>query len=172
MSLKWMWNGAPFSRSESATLQHAVEGLDLGEAAVGDRVQVGEVDHRPHPGELRGDREDVLGRAELADAAHHLDPERHAAALALEPLAQLGELLDDRGERLLARRGRAGSRGGGRRASRRPATATPAEWSSIPIAMRCFLSRSTWPMNPASGACTERTIFASRASSPKRSAHG
>ena len=100
-------------------LEHAVEGVHVGEGAVRDRVQVGEVDHRPHPGELRGDREDVLGRAELADAAHHLDPERHRAFLPLEPLAQLGELLDDVGQRLLARRARAGSRGGGRRAPRR-----------------------------------------------------
>ena len=52
------------------------------------------------------------------------------------------------------------------------ATATPAEWSSIPIAIRCFLSRSTWPRNPASGACTDSAIPASRATSPNRSAHG
>ena len=42
-------------------------------------------------------------RAELAHAAHHLDPERHGAILALEPLAQLAELLADRVDRLLAR---------------------------------------------------------------------
>ena len=50
----------------------------------------------------RGDREDVLGGAELAHAAHHLDPERHRAALALESLAQHAELLDDRVERVRA----------------------------------------------------------------------
>ena len=32
------------------------------------------------------------------------------------------------------------------------ATATPAEWSSIPVAMLYFLSRSRWPMKPAIGA--------------------
>ena len=47
------------------------------------------------------------------------------------------------------------------------AAATPAEWSSIPIAIRCFLSRSTCPRKPASGACTESTIPASRATSPE-----
>ena len=101
MSLKWMWNGAPFARIESATFSTPWNVSRLDEAAVGDRVQVGEVDHRPHPLELGGDREHVLGGAELADAAHHLDAERDAAALALEALAQLAELLDDRGERVL-----------------------------------------------------------------------
>ena len=52
------------------------------------------------------------------------------------------------------------------------ATATPAEWSSIPVAMLYFLSRSRWPMKPAIGAWTERATSASRATSPKRSAHG
>ena len=36
----------------------------------------------------RGDLEHVVDRAELADAAHHLDAERDGAALRLEPLAQ------------------------------------------------------------------------------------
>ena len=49
-----------------------------------------------------GDRDDVVERAELADAAHHLDAERHRAVLPLEPLAQRAELLDDGVERLLA----------------------------------------------------------------------
>ena len=50
------------------------------------------------------------------------------------------------------------------------ALAIPAEWSSIPTAIRCFLSRSTWPMKPAIGACTERAIFASRARRRTRAA--
>jgi hypothetical protein len=44
--------------------------------------------------------------------------------------------------------------------------------TSIPTAIRCFLSRSTWPMKPAIGACTDKAMSASRASRPKRSAHG
>jgi len=83
--------------------EHGLEGLRVGKRTVGDGVQVGEVDHRPHPRQLRRDREDVLRGAELADAAHHLDPERHHPALAFQPLAQLAELLDDRGQRVLAR---------------------------------------------------------------------
>ena len=47
------------------------------------------------------DREHVVDRPELAHSAHHLDPERHAAALLLEPLAELAGLLDDVVERLL-----------------------------------------------------------------------
>ena len=46
----------------------------------------------------------------------------------------------------------------------------PAEWSSMPIAMFSFLPRSAWPMNPAIGAWTERTIPFARASSPKAAA--
>ena len=51
----------------------------------------------------RRDLADVVDRSELAHAAHHLDAERHGAILALEPLAQLAELLDDRVDRVLAR---------------------------------------------------------------------
>ena len=50
----------------------------------------------------RSDRQHVVDRPELAHPAHHLDPERHAAALLLQPLAQLARLLDDVVERLLA----------------------------------------------------------------------
>ena len=82
--------------------EHLGERLGVGEGAVRDRVEVREVEHRPDPGELGGDREHVLGAAEVADASHHLDAERHGAALAFESLAQLAELLDDRGQRLLA----------------------------------------------------------------------
>jgi hypothetical protein len=90
-----------------ALLEHAVgrledldESLGLGEAAVCDRVQVGEVDDRADPAGAGSDREHVLGRPELADAAHDLDPERDRTVLALEPLAQLAELLDDRVDRV------------------------------------------------------------------------
>ena len=46
---------------------------------------------------------DVVDRTDLAHAPHHLDPERDCAVLALETLAQLAELLDDRIDRILAR---------------------------------------------------------------------
>ena len=48
------------------------------------------------------DLEHVVERAEVAHAAHHLDAERHRPPLALEPLAQRAELLDDRGDGVLA----------------------------------------------------------------------
>ena len=64
---------------------------------------MGEVEHGADPAEAARDLDDVVGRAEVAHAAHHLDPERHRAILSLEPLAQLAELLDDRVDRLLAR---------------------------------------------------------------------
>jgi len=67
----------------------------LGEAAVGDRVQVGEVEDRPDPGAPRGDREHILGCAQLPDPAHDLDAERDRAVLLLQPLPKLAELLDD-----------------------------------------------------------------------------
>jgi hypothetical protein len=63
--------------------QRRRERLRVGEAAVRDRVEVGEVEDRPHPVEASGDREHVLERAELVHAAHDLHPERHRAPLAL-----------------------------------------------------------------------------------------
>jgi len=66
-------------------------------------MEVREVDHRPDPRQLRGDREHVLGAPELADSAHDLDSKGDCAALGLEPRPQVGELLDDLGERALAR---------------------------------------------------------------------
>ena len=64
---------------------------------------MGEVEHGPDPAEPARDLDDVVRRAQLADAPHHFDPEWNSAILRLEPLAQLAELLDDRVDRLLAR---------------------------------------------------------------------
>jgi hypothetical protein len=66
-------------------------------------MQMREVDDRPHPGEARRNVQYVLQASDLADPAHDLNPERDVAALFLESLAQIGELLDHLGERLLAR---------------------------------------------------------------------
>src|ERR671922_646584 len=76
--------------------------LDVREAAVSHRVEVREVENRPDPVEPSRDGEHVLERAELVHPAHDLDPERHRAALALEALPHLGELLDHRVDGLLA----------------------------------------------------------------------
>src|SRR5918996_939146 len=99
MSEKWMWNGAPGSITSSAAASGR-ERLDLRVAAVGDRVQVGEVEHGAHPVEPGGDRHHVVERPQLAHPTHALDPERHRAVLALEPLAKLAELLDDSRDRV------------------------------------------------------------------------
>jgi len=72
------------------------ERLRLGEAAVGDGVQVREVENGADPAGAGRDGEDVLGRAELPDAAHDLDAEGDRTVLLLQPRAQLPELLDDR----------------------------------------------------------------------------
>ena len=71
------------------------------ESSVRDRVQVGEVEHGPHPVEAGGEPEDVLGSAELADAAHDLDAEGDGAAFRLQALAEGGEVLGDGFERRL-----------------------------------------------------------------------
>ena len=148
-----------------------MERLDRRERAVRDGVEVREVDHRTDPREPRRDLEDVLRASDLADAAHDLDAERDVAALRFEPGPQVGELLDDLGQRLLAG---AAEQEAGVEDDRLGSgdLAIPAEWSSIPTAIACFLSRSTWPMNPAIGACTESAIRRRRASFPNSSAHG
>ena len=69
-------------------LERRGERVDVGESSVGGRVHVCEVDHRPHPREPFRDMDDVVERAELVDASHHLEPEHDRAALLLEPLAQ------------------------------------------------------------------------------------
>ncbi len=75
--------------------EHVGERGRVQEGPVAHRVQVREVDHGPHPGQTGGDREDVLGCAELADASHHLDPEGHRAPLPLEPRTELGQVAAD-----------------------------------------------------------------------------
>ena len=92
----------------SARLEHGVrllerlaERVGLEEGAVARRVHVREVEHGPDPVDAARDLDDVVDRAEVAHAAHHLDPEGHAALLRLEPLAQRRELLHDRVDRVL-----------------------------------------------------------------------
>ena len=145
-------------------LEHVGERLDVGERAVARRVHVREVDHRPHPagararsrGRRRGCRSRGRGPSPRRRTARRGPCPRaaRAARRAARTTAEIASL-----------RVRPSRKPGWKTTSSAPAaTATPAEWSSIPIAMRCFLSRSTWPMNPAIGAWTESTIPASRAS--------
>ena len=120
--------------------------------------------------EARGDLDDVVDRAELADAAHHLDAERDGAVLPLELLAQGRERGDDVVDRLLGRapEPEAGMDDDHLRAA---AAAIPAVRSSAPSAIFDFFS-SGWPGNANSGACTESAMSSARASSPSRSAQG
>ena len=90
-----MWNGASGSSTASASCERLAKPVRLEEGAVARGVHVREVDHRSHPARAAADLDAVLERAEIAHAAHHLDPERHGAALPLEPLAHERELLDD-----------------------------------------------------------------------------
>ena len=83
-------------------LERRGKGVDIGVRAVARRVHVREVEHRPDEVHLRGDREDVVQRSEVAHAPHHLDPERDEPVLRLEPRAQVAELVDDVGDRPLA----------------------------------------------------------------------
>ena len=159
-----MWNGAPSSSTASAASSAAAKRLDVGEARRRSSRACARSRSPAAPSRAGVEIASTSSIApELAHAAHHLDPERHRAALALEPLAELAELLARRRRSRPRACGRAGSRGGRRRPRRPQATAIPAEWSSIPTAMLNFLPRSRWPMNPAIGAWTESTMPASRA---------
>ena len=90
-----MWKGDPGSCTASAASSAARNGSPSVNAAVARRMHVREVEHGPHPAGSLRDLEHVVQRAEVADAAHHLDSERDGALLPLEPLPQLPELLDD-----------------------------------------------------------------------------
>jgi hypothetical protein len=78
------------------------ECLRRGERAVGDGMEMREVDDRANPRQARRDEKNVVEAPDLADPAHDLDTERHGAILRLEPSPELGELLDDLGEGALA----------------------------------------------------------------------
>ena len=122
-------------------------------------MHVREVEHRPHPVDRRGDLDDVVDRAELAHAAHHLDPERHSAVLRLEPLAQLAELLADRVDRLLALR--PSRKPGWKTTSSRAARLRdPGRVVEHPDRHVQLLAALGVAHEPASGACTERAMSA------------
>ena len=73
------------------------ERLDVGERAVTRGVHVGEIEHRADPSvESARDLDHVVGRAEVAHAAHDLDAEGHQSVLALESVAQETELPNNR----------------------------------------------------------------------------
>ena len=97
-----MWNGAPGSSTASAPARASANGFRLEKCAVARRVHVREVENRPDEVDLRRDREHVVDRAEVAHPAHHLDAERNESVFRFEPLAQVAELVDDVGDRLLS----------------------------------------------------------------------
>ncbi len=113
---------------------------------------------------------DVVDRAELAHAAHHLDPEVDRAILRPRA-ARAARRAARTTESIASSRVRPSRKPGWKTTGSAPAArAIPAEWSSIPTAMLSFLPRSAWPMKPAIGACIESAMSCSRASSPEASA--
>ena len=82
-----MWNGAPGVEHVVDRLERLGEQARLEIRAVARRVHVGEIEHRPHPARLSRDLDDVVNRAEVAHATHHLDTERDRTTLALESFA-------------------------------------------------------------------------------------
>ena len=136
-------------------LERRRERVDVGVRAVARRVHVREVEHGPDEVDLRRDREHVVdacrGRARVPS------PRSRTARAGPSPrAARAGRRAGRRRRRSPARaRGRAGSPGWKTITSAPAAFARPAVWSSMPSAILNFFSRSTWPMNAASGACTE-----------------
>ena len=78
------------------------ERSDVEELPVARRMHVGEIEHRTDPVDATRDLDHVVERAEIPNAAHHLDAERDGAFLLLEALSQCPELLDDRVDRVLS----------------------------------------------------------------------
>ena len=103
MSEKWTWNGVPCSWIASAAASTAANGSRPVKAPSLSACRCAKSSTGRTQPSCAAIAKHVLGRSEVAHPAHHLDAERHGAPLALEPLAQLAELLDDGGERLLAR---------------------------------------------------------------------
>ena len=98
-----MWNGASGVENLVDRFERSGEQAGLEVCAVARGVHVGEIEHRPHPARLLRDLDDIVHRAEVAYATHHLDAEGNGTALALQSLAERAELLHDRGDRVLAR---------------------------------------------------------------------
>jgi hypothetical protein len=63
-------------------------------------MHVGEVEDRANPAGALGDLDDVVDRAEVPDATHHLDPEGHGSIFAFQSLTERAELLDNRVDRI------------------------------------------------------------------------
>ena len=94
-----MWNGDPGSRTVVGSLERRRERRHLEVGAVARSVHVREVEDGSNPTGTARDLEHVVEGAEVADASHDLDSEGHGAVLALQPLAERAELLDDRVDR-------------------------------------------------------------------------
>ena len=98
-----MWKGAPSSSTSSAAAR-AVSNSSGSRyapslvACMCAKSSTGRTQLQP-----ARDLDDVVHRAEVADATHHLDAERHGSVLALEALTEHAELLDHRVDRALPR---------------------------------------------------------------------
>ncbi len=98
-----MWNGAPRGSTLFAADRTSWKAFVVVKAPSVTACRCAKSITGPNPGQARRDVDDVLEAPDLADAPHDLDPERDSAALSLEPCPQVGELLDDLGERAFAR---------------------------------------------------------------------
>ena len=107
-----MWNGAPGSSTASAPSSAAANvSTSVNAPSVVACMWAKSID-RPDPCELVRDVDDVVDRAELAHAAHHLEAERDGALLRLQALPERGQPRDDVVQRPRLGHGRARSPGG------------------------------------------------------------
>ena len=98
-----MWNGAPRGSTLFAADRTSWKAFVVVKAPSVTACRCAKSITGRTQGSARRDVDDVVEAPDLADAPHDLDAERDPAALALEPCPQVGELLDDLGERAFAR---------------------------------------------------------------------
>jgi len=169
MSEKWMWNGLPGSITSSAASSAAVNGSTSVKAPSLVACMCAK--------SSTGRTQPV--RREISITSSRL-PISRTRPITSTPKGTARSLPSSRSrsspscsqiESIASSRVRSSRKPGWKTTSSAPAAlAIPAEWSSIPVAMFSFLPRSAWPMKPAIGACTDRTIFALRASLPNSAA--
>jgi len=172
MSEKWMWNGAPRGRTRFAAARTSWNALTVVNApslvacmcakSITGRIQV---DSREEIAITSSRLPKSLTRPMISTPN---GTPRSFASIRLRKSVSW-----ETTEAIVCLRVRPRRKPGWKTTGPAPAAfAIPAEWSSIPVAIPCLRSRSTWPMKPAIGACTESAIFRLRASFPNSSAHG
>jgi len=169
MSEKWMWNGAPGSSTSSAASRASANGSTSVNApslvaCMCAKSSTGRTQPRRLAISITSSRLPISRTRPITSTpngtARSLPSSRWRSSVSCSQI-----------ESIAAARSRPSRNPGWKTTSSAPAAlATPAEWSSIQIAMFSFLPRSACPMKPAIGACTDRVTFAVRASSPNSAA--